>query len=394
MGTYHIWTIGCQMNRADSEKLASGLRRLGHRPAARIEMADIIVVNSCVVRQSAENRVVSRLRSLEPVKNQRSDTIVALTGCMVDEDTTGLRTRFPCVDLFLRPGQFDELLERAGPGFTWQPEGIAPSPWSPTAFVTIIEGCDNYCSYCIVPYRRGKERSRTKADIRSEVLELARAGVREVTLLGQNVDSYGHDLPDRPDLADLLHELSAVEGLVRIRFLTSHPKDMTGKLIEAVAALDKVCEYISLPVQAGDDDILRAMGRGYSVERYRSLVERIRASIPGARVKRSLAGLFSCSRTSGSIRCTSLPTRRGRGPQRLESSGTTSLGLKRNECCAWLRSFRPKYPPKSMPGCGAGKSTYWLKGKAKGNGKGGPGQGRLCSFRAALIFLDGLCGSR
>jgi len=162
-----------------------------------------------------------------------------------------------------------------------KPDSPLPLHPSPSTFVPIIEGCDKFCSYCIVPYRRGRERSRPVDEILCEVRWLAQRGVKEVTLLGQNVDSYGHDLPATPDLADLLVELNEVDSLSRIRFLTSHPKDMGERLIEAMAHLEKVCEHLSLPFQAGDDDILMAMRRGYSAKQYRELVERIRDAIPG-----------------------------------------------------------------------------------------------------------------
>jgi len=281
MSYYHIWSVGCQMNKAYSEQLATDLERLGYRATPDIEEADIVVVNSCVVRQSAENRVLSKLNSLIPLKRLNPDTAVALAGCMVDPGIAELRRCFPHVDLFLKPGESTELLDLAR---ARAPQGVqdsTPLPPPPSAFVTIIEGCDNFCSYCIVPYRRGRERSRPLTEIRCQVEGLVERGVRQVTLLGQNVDSYGHDLPGTPDLADLLKELNSVEDIVRIRFLTSHPKDMSQKLIRAVASLDKVCESISLPVQAGDDEILRAMGRGYTAQNYRELVEQIRSTVPG-----------------------------------------------------------------------------------------------------------------
>lgn len=278
---YHIWTIGCQMNKADSEQLATSLERLGYRSTQAIEEADLIVINSCVVRQSAENRVLSKLGSLRPLKRPRPDTVIALTGCMVDSGVAELRRRFPHVDLFLKPQVFGKLLALARARAPEVVEGFTPSLPSPSVFVPIIEGCDNFCSYCIVPYRRGRERSHPMAEIRCQVESLVQRGVKEVALLGQNVDSYGHDLPDRPDLADLLQELNSIKGLARIRFLTSHPKDMSQKLIQALASLDKVCEQISLPVQAGDDETLRAMRRGYTIQYYRELVEQIRCTIPG-----------------------------------------------------------------------------------------------------------------
>jgi len=270
------------MNKAESAQLSDSLESLGYTSTRSIEDADIIVVNSCVVRQSAEHRVLSKLGSLSALKKRRPDSVMALAGCMVDSDTAGLKRRFPHIDLFLKPGAPAELLELAGAQAP-QPLKEAPPPpplLPPTAFVTVIEGCNNFCSYCIVPYRRGRERSRPVADIRCQVEGLVGRGVKEVTLLGQNVDSYGHDLPGNPDLADLLGELNSIEGLQRLRFLTSHPHDMTPKLIDAVAGLDKVCEHISLPVQAGDDDILRAMRRDYTVSHYRDLIDRIRHAIP------------------------------------------------------------------------------------------------------------------
>ena len=280
MPHYHIWTIGCQMNKADSERIAGYLEQMGYQPSPKAEEAEIIVLNSCVVRQSAEDRVINRLNSLKSLK---SGKILALTGCIVDSRVDGLRHRFPHVDLFFAPQAFFELvrfLEDRGLAPKGLDSGLVTLRPKPSAFVTIIQGCNNFCSYCIVPYRRGRERSRPVAEVICEVEELARRGVKEVILLGQNVDSYGHDLPEMHTLADLLVELNQIDGLVRIRFLTSHPKDMSQRLIEAMAQLEKVCEHLSLPLQAGDDDILRAMRRGYTVQQYRHLVGRIRHALP------------------------------------------------------------------------------------------------------------------
>jgi len=263
------------MNKAESERLGSYLERLGYQDTATAEEADLIVLNSCVVRQSAENRVINKLNALKSLKRSYPDVILAVTGCLVNSEVNQLKKRFPQVDYFFNPGDYPQWLEKQD-----KPHPILPQYPSPSTFVPIIQGCDNFCSYCIVPYRRGRQKSRTVAEIADEVKELVYRGVKEVTLLGQNVDSYGHDLPNHPDLADLLTELSTIEGLVRIRFLTNHPKDMTPRLIEAVACLDKVCEYISLPVQSGDNDILKAMNRGYTVEHYRQLITGIRDRIP------------------------------------------------------------------------------------------------------------------
>jgi len=273
---YYIWTIGCQMNKAESERLGSYLEQLGHQATATAEEADLILLNSCVVRQSAENRVINKLNALKPLKRSRPNLTLAVTGCLVNSKLDQLRQSFPHVDYFFKPGEYPPWLEKQGNLHT-----IMPLHPSPSTFVPIIQGCDNFCSYCIVPYRRGRERSRPLAKIVTEVKQLVHCGVKEVTLLGQNVDSYGHDLPHQPNLADLLSELNTIDGLARIRFLTNHPKDMSPRLIEAVAHLDKVCELICLPVQSGSNDILKAMRRGYTVEDYRHLITQIRSKIPG-----------------------------------------------------------------------------------------------------------------
>ena len=284
---YFIWTIGCQINKAESRQIAGYLDSLGYQAAASFSNADLVILNTCVVRQSAENKVLGTLGLLKGLKNKYPHLQILVTGCLVDSDTQELKRRFPHVDLLFKPGDFQELIawrqkqgipiEQKLLSYTRNDTHGAPSP---CAYIPIIQGCDNFCSYCIVPYRRGREVSRPLGEIVCEVEELIEQGIREVTLLGQNVDSYGHDLPGHPDLADLLNELSNIDGLARIRFLTNHPKDMSLKLIDTIASLDKVCEHLELPVQAGDDGILKAMRRGYTVERYRELVHAIRRKIP------------------------------------------------------------------------------------------------------------------
>jgi tRNA-2-methylthio-N6-dimethylallyladenosine synthase len=284
MAKFYIWTIGCQMNKADSEFIAAYLEHAGYSSTPIAEEADFILLNSCVVRQSAENKVISRLSSLKRLKGESPHATIALTGCLVDSEADELKRRFPWVDLFFRPQQWEILFQWAEkhglPCLDREDFYILPHP-TVTAFVPIIQGCNSFCSYCIVPYRRGRERSRDLEDICHQVQTLVQRGVKEVVLLGQSVDSYGHDLAFRPDLADLLSELNQIKELLRIRFLTNHPKDMSHKLIQAVAELEKVCEHISLPIQAGDNEILRAMGRGYTVEQYQGLVKQIRSTIPG-----------------------------------------------------------------------------------------------------------------
>ena len=284
MGTYYLWTVGCQMNVADSERLGAHLEALGYQPTPSPENADVVVVNSCVVRQHAEDRVANKLYSLRATKAARPGQVVALMGCMVGPRAEELRKRFPHVDVFMRPQVYEPLLELASErasGYGCAPSDFALPITGPTAFVPIIHGCDNFCTFCIVPYRRGRERSRPIAEVVIEVKGLVQRGVKEVTLLGQKVDSYGLDLGDGADLAELLQEVNAIIGLERIRFLTSFPLGVTDRLVDAVARLDKVCEHINIPVQAGDNGVLESMHRGYTVEEYKDRIERIRAGIPG-----------------------------------------------------------------------------------------------------------------
>ncbi|MGI6208384.1 MAG: MiaB/RimO family radical SAM methylthiotransferase, partial [Anaerolineae bacterium] len=278
--TYYIWTVGCQMNVGDSRRLGELLEGQGYREAADIEAADLIVLNTCVVRQSAEDRVLGRLSSLKNLKARRPEITLAVMGCLVgvSPEETDLAERFPYVDFWLPPSSHEQLVslvsERPG-------RAPAPAPSPVSRYVTIMQGCNNFCSYCIVPYRRGRERSRPVEDIVAEVSELAGLGAKEVTLLGQNVDSYGRDLPGKPTLAQLLRQVHPVEGIVRLRFLTNHPKDMTQELIATVAELPKVCEHIELPLQSGSNEVLRRMNRHYTREQYLELVGRIQAAIPG-----------------------------------------------------------------------------------------------------------------
>ena len=279
MRSYYIWTIGCQMNKADSERLESALGQMGLAKAGSARDADVTVLNSCVVRQSAEDKVVGMLTSTKPLKQRHPERVLALMGCMVGPKTADLERRFPYVDVFMRPQQYQPLIELLGDRMGMDPEGcVGPLTAQPAVatYVPIIHGCDKFCSFCIIPYRRGREVSRTVPDIVREAELLVQRGVKEVTLLGQNVDSYGRDRSGGEDLGDLLAAVNDVDGLERVRFLTSHPNDMSDRIIDAVAYLDKVCEHVNLPVQAGDDDVLRRMRRGYTGDEYRQLVERIR----------------------------------------------------------------------------------------------------------------------
>ena len=283
MQSYYVWTVGCQMNKADSERLESALDQMGLSPGTSAREADVIVLNSCVVRESAEDRVVGMLTHLKPVKQREPEKVLALMGCMVGPRKEQLTKRFPYVDVFMQPQQYDPLIELLGDRLGVDPEGcVGPLTATPdvATYIPVIHGCDKFCSFCIIPYRRGREVSRTIEDIVNESVHLVRRGVKEVTLLGQNVDSYGHDLPGSVDLGDLLAAVNEVEGLERIRFLTSHPNDMSDGIIDAIANLDKVCEHVNLPFQAGDDQVLANMRRGYTNAEYREKTDRIRNRIP------------------------------------------------------------------------------------------------------------------
>ena len=290
MNSFHIWTIGCQMNTADSERLASALEQMGLESAESAKDADVVVLNSCVVRQSAEDKVVGNLGAVSRLKKQNPDTVIALMGCMVGPKTDQLARRFPYVDVFMRPQQFEPLLDLVGERTSVDWEGcvgtLAPSRPDVACHVPIIHGCDLMCTFCIIPYRRGRQVSRPVDEVAHEVELLVSRGVKEVTVLGQTVDAYGHDLSDegdaRPDLATLLTRLNDVDGLDRIRFLTSHPNYMSRRIIEAVAGLPKVCEHINLPVQAGDNEVLARMRRNYTRNDYISLVQEIRDTVPEA----------------------------------------------------------------------------------------------------------------
>ena len=304
---YHVWTIGCQMNVADSQRVAAGLERLGYTATARAEDADIVVLNTCVVRQQPEDKVVGRLQQLRNFKSEHPDRILALMGCMVGtREKAALEQRFPWVDLFLPPSDPTELWaylaqremldeaqtliadaesRRLALGRT--DTVLPPSEESCTvgAYVPIVLGCSHACTYCVIPYRRGAERSRPLETVVAEAQQLASQGVKEITLLGQIVDRYGYDLPEfagatETPLVTLLRRVHGIEGLSRIRFLTSHPNWMRDDLLDAVAALPKVCEHIEVPIQAGDDEVLAQMRRGYTVDDYRRLVARLRERIP------------------------------------------------------------------------------------------------------------------
>lgn len=299
---YHIWTIGCQMNVADSQRVASALEHLGYEQTRKAEEADVIVLNTCVVRQSAEDKTYGRLSSLQPVKQARPGVVINLMGCLVGmKNHEALRKRFPYVDVFSPPSDPQPLISfltqdesrkeeemRTQERFAFM-DGDLTLPVGErgklvSAFIPIVYGCSHACAYCIIPYRRGIERSRWPEEILAEARALVSQGVKEITLLGQIVDRYGKDEPAFPTLAGLLRQFHEIEGLERIRFLTSHPNWMTDELLDTVAELPKVMPHIEVPSQAGDDEVLANMRRGYTDDDYRRLIERIRSRIPGVSI--------------------------------------------------------------------------------------------------------------
>lgn len=282
---YYVWTVGCQMNISDSERLEAALQGVGYSPAQRPEEASFIVLNSCSVRASAEERILGKLGELMRVKREQPDTRVVLWGCMVGPDNRSIfEQRLPMVDHFVSPSAVDEVLALAPNSvYTLDEPALPVANWAHppvSVHVPIQYGCNMTCAYCVIPLRRGRERSRPLDELVEECTRIVARGAKEITLLGQIVDSWGHDLPGRPQLADLLEAVHAVPGLQRLRFLTSHPAWMSDRLISTVAALPRCMPDINLPVQAGSDRVLKLMRRGYTTARYKALAARIRETIP------------------------------------------------------------------------------------------------------------------
>ncbi len=283
---YYIWTVGCQMNVSDSERLEAALQGVGYSPAAQPDDASFIVLNSCSVRASAEERMLGKLGELSRIKRTHPDTKIVLWGCMVNQQNESIfARRLPYVDHFVGPSAVDHVLALApNPAYQLDAPALPVRTWDTppiSVYVPIQYGCNMTCSYCVIPLRRGRERSRPLPEIREEVERIVARGAREIILLGQIVDSWGHDLPGRPELADLLRAVHDTPGLLRLRFLTSHPAWITDRLIQTMAQLPRCQPEINLPVQAGHNDILKRMRRGYTTERYRTLIEKIRAAMPG-----------------------------------------------------------------------------------------------------------------
>ena len=269
------------MNKAESAEIGDFLDSLGMQRVTAVMEADIVVLNTCVVRQNAEDKVLGMLGYLKGIKPGHNGMRIALTGCFVTADLPGLRRAYPHVDLFFQPGEINQFQEwMLHEYISVERRQDSKMAFPVNAYISITQGCNNFCSYCIVPYRRGKERSYSPEKIVARAQELAAGGTREITLVGQNVNAYGKDLGDKTNLGQLLRIIHEIDDIKRIRFLTNHPKDMDTDLIKAISELPKVCHHLCLPLQAGDDLILRAMNRHYTVNDYKDLVRHIRSAVP------------------------------------------------------------------------------------------------------------------
>ena len=320
MKSFKILTFGCQMNEHDSEKLAGILKAEGYRESERLEDAGLVLLNTCSIREKAEQKFYSALGKLRELKEQNPSMKIAVSGCIAQQEGNSVLKRAPYVDVLFgnqNIGRLPSLLEDSGqPASTEFPEGYEHAVISAsrenavTSFVNIMYGCDNFCSYCVVPFVRGRERSRRPGDIVREIEELVKSGCREVTLLGQNVNSYGpvdrhqgagHDDAGRPvsgasedicNFPELLKEINTIGGLCRIRFVTSHPKDLSDSLIDAMANLPKVCNAIHLPLQSASDSVLGCMNRKYTFADYMEKLNRLKASVPDLAVSTDIIAGF------------------------------------------------------------------------------------------------------
>lgn len=294
--TYHILTYGCQMNEHDSEKISGMLESIGYVETDDNKSADLVIFNTCLIRENAELKVFGKLGEVKGLKRNNPDMLVAVCGCMMQrqEIREKVMKKFSFVDMIFGTNTIHELPvliynaeinKRKSVNIVDNTDLIYEDmpkqrKFKYKALVNITYGCNNFCTYCVVPYVRGREKSREPEEIIQEIRELAQDGCKEVTLLGQNVNSYGSKLENKFTFADLLYEVNKIDGIERIRFMTSHPKDLTDDLIKAIKECDKVCNHVHLPVQAGSNEVLRRMNRKYTREHYLNLVEKLKAAVP------------------------------------------------------------------------------------------------------------------
>lgn len=293
---YMTITYGCQMNEADSEKINGQLEELGYQGTEDMSEADIVILNTCSVRQNAEEKVYGKIGEVMHFKEQNPHMLIGIAGCMAQENKKKLIQRMPVIDFVIGPYNIHDLKDivtakdASGSHVVltqMKPQRVrdyselkAARKSNIFAWVPIMQGCNKFCTYCIVPYLRGRETSRTVEDIKKEVMELADEGYREITLLGQNVNSYGLDFKDGTDFSTLIKALDPISGIVRIRYMTSHPRDMTKGMVDAMAASHKVARHMHLPVQHGSNEMLRRMNRGYTIEHFLEMVDYVREKMP------------------------------------------------------------------------------------------------------------------
>ena len=290
---FFIKTFGCQMNKYDSGMMGKCLQNDGYVLTEKEEDADVILLNTCSVREHAENRVYGIIGQLKPLKKSKPDLIIGVCGCMAQKEGEKLVAKFPQINLVCGTHRFTEIahilkqaVENGKPVVDIREEDAGLIHQAPTestrvcAWVSVMRGCDSFCTYCVVPYLRGRERSKPSMLILDEIEKLAGCGVKEVTLLGQNIAAYGKGLDEKTDFAGLLEKVDRIEGISRIRFLTSHPKDVGDNLFESIRDLEKVCESLHLPMQAGSDRILKLMNRRYTMDYYKKLVDKVRNLVP------------------------------------------------------------------------------------------------------------------
>ena len=297
---FYLETFGCQMNVVDSERIVGLLDEIGYHQVEEPEQADLILLNTCAVRDKAVRKAYGHLGRFKPMKERKPDLILGMGGCIAQQEGKQLLEEFSYLDLVFgthNVHRLPEMVQQVAENHVRCEETefldretrlqLFPSRTGQeayTRFVTVMQGCDNFCSYCVVPYVRGREISRPSAEILEEIRELAAQGVREITLIGQNVNSYGLKEDGELSFAGLLEQVNAVDGIDRMRFTTSHPKDLSNDLIECFGRLDKLCKHLHLPVQCGSNNILKAMNRGYTRERYLEVVERLRQVCPEIRL--------------------------------------------------------------------------------------------------------------
>lgn len=309
--TFHVLTWGCQMNEDDSEQIALFMEQAGYLATDTVADADVVLLNTCSVRRKPEDKVYSKLGELAEIKHERKRMVIAVCGCMAQAEGREITRRAPYVDIVVGPGHSSELPDLVRQVLDGRSNGSRMTtprivlddgsteaysvpvrslgrPSRLRAYVPVMYGCDRFCTYCIVPLTRGRERSRPLEDIVAEVRALAAAGTREITLLGQTVNSYGRRLPGRPGFADLLRAVCAVPGIARVRFTSPHPRGFTREVVAAMADLPQVCEHVHLPLQVADNDLLRRMKRGYTIEQYDDVLQSLRSAIPGVAVTTDL----------------------------------------------------------------------------------------------------------